>query len=494
MHSTDKPPNGARRGSGRKLPPIVRIILAPARALRSLQWQLAASYAAIAALLCMALSLVITSVLNQNLVDQDRSDVQNRAVTAADLIYRSTDTAKGSNLRIVLDEASQYVQARVCAYDTGDAPLGCSEAGLTVLAGNGPQLAPDDQVTSTPTAVAPATALAGGQTSSIYGYVVLSSPLTYRHATEHTTQEAIFRISIVATIIAAGSGLLLGRGLTAPLRALTDAARQLGGGNLRTRAPEDGDDEIGELGTQFNRMAAQLQDSFATLESERDALRTFIADMSHELRTPLTALRAFNDLLTQGAAEDEEVREEFLGESGKQIERMEWLAQNLLDLSKFDAGLAEVRTEALDLDTVIARGVGAARLAGDSKGIEVLYHQPDPPIRARADPKRLEQALANVVLNAVKFTPAGGRVEVSACYEGQMAAIHVRDTGPGIRAEELPHIFERFYRGPSTATAAPGSGLGLPIVQSIMQAHGGDVEVQTELGAGTEVILTLPRA
>jgi len=75
-----------------------------------------------------------------------------------------------------------------------------------------------------------------------------------------------------------------------------------------------------------------------------------------------------------------------------------------------------------------------------------------------------------------------------------MAAIHVRDTGPGIRAEELPHIFERFYRGPSTATAAPGSGLGLPIVQSIMQAHGGDVEVQTELGAGTEVILTLPRA
>ena len=120
--------------------------------------------------------------------------------------------------------------------------------------------------------------------------------------------------------------------------------------------------------------------------------------------------------------------------------------------------------------------------------------QPDPPVRARADPKRLEQALANVVLNAVKFTPAGGRVEVSACYEGQMAAIHVRDTGPGIRAEELPHIFERFYRGPSTATAAPGSGLGLPIVQSIMQAHGGDVEVQTELGAGTEVILTLPRA
>ncbi|HWE63273.1 MAG TPA: HAMP domain-containing sensor histidine kinase, partial [Chloroflexota bacterium] len=391
-----------------------------------------------------------------------------------------------------IDEASQYAQARVCAYATNDALLACSSAGLAVFSDNAPAPAPDSQVSSPATAIAPVTALGNGR-ASIFGYVILSNPLTYRYASEHSTQAAIFRISLIATAIAAGFGLLLGRGLTAPLRALTDTARQFGRGTLHLRAPEEGDDEISELGVQFNRMAAQLQQSFATLESERDALRTFIADMSHEIRTPITALRTFNDLLAGGAADDVEVRDEFLGESGKQIERLEWLAQNLLDLSKFDAGLADMRVGCTDLRPVVERVVDEARLAGEQKGVALIYQPPEAPVEARADPKRLEQALSNVVLNGVKFTPTGGQVEVRLGYEGNMATIRVRDTGPGIPADELPHVFERFYRGPSTATVASGSGLGLAIVQSIMHAHGGDVEIQSAPGSGTDVLLTLPR-
>lgn len=462
------------------------------RALRSLQLQLAASYAAMAALLCTAIGLVIMQVLSQNLREQDRVDVANRAVIAADLIYRSLDSPQGPNLSVVLNEASQYAQARVCAYARNHALLACSGAGLVTFSNDSPAPAPDTQVASPPTWIAPVNALGSGQ-GSIFGYVILSDPLTYRQTSEHSTRDAIFRISLIATAIAAGSGLLLGRGLTAPLRALTDAARQLGSGNLRTRAPQDGDDEIGDLGVQFNRMAAQLQDSFATLESERDALRTFIADMSHEIRTPITALRTFNDLLTGGAADDEEVRDEFLSESGKQIERLEWLAQNLLDLSKFDAGLADMRVSSIDLRPVVQRVVDEAHLAGERKGVAVLYQAPAGPLEARADPQRLEQALANVVLNGVKFTPAGGRVAVSLGHEDDVAAIRVRDTGPGIPADELERVFERFYRGPSTATVASGSGLGLAIVQSIMHAHGGEVEIHSAPGAGTEVVLTLPR-
>lgn len=461
------------------------------RAARSLQWQLAASYAAMAALLCTVTGLVIMEVLSQDLRMHDQTDVQNRAVIAADLIYRSLDSPQGPNLQLVLDEASQYVQARVCAYAQGSVLLACSSSGLNELTGNATSLTPDTEAQSAPTAIAPATPLTlSGE--SVFGYVVLSDPLTYRQSTEHSTQTAIFNISLVATTIAAVSGLLLGRGLTAPLRELSDAARQLGSGNLQARAPAEGDDEIGELGAQFNRMAAQLQESFATLESERDALRTFIADMSHELRTPITALRTFNDLLTTGAAEDQPIRDEFLAESGRQIERLEWLAQNLLDLSKFDAGLADMRVEPVDLRTVVERVAGEAKLTGEQKGIAVQEILPPEAVEAQVDQKRLEQALENVVQNSLKFTPAGGTIRIALQGGPSEATVRVNDTGPGIPEEELPHIFERFYRGPSTAATASGSGLGLPIVQSILLAHGGNVEVRSERGVGTEVVLSVP--
>jgi signal transduction histidine kinase len=328
--------------------------------------------------------------------------------------------------------------------------------------------------------------------TSVFGSITVDQPLTYRHTTETKVRATIFQLSLIATAIAAGVGLLLGRGLTAPLRALTDAARRLGSGNLNARAPQDGDDEIGELGSGFNRMASQLQDSFATLESERDALRTFIADMSHELRTPITALRTFNDLLSQGAVSDEEVRDEFLDESALQIERLEWLAQNLLDLSKFDAGLAEVRVQRVDLCPLVQRVVDESRLQADRKRVTVQFRPPASGVSALADATRMQQALSNILLNAIKFTPSGGRVDVHLARDGKTAQISVRDTGPGIPADELPHIFERFYRGPSTATKVSGSGLGLPIVQSIMHAHHGDVEVHSEPGSGTEVVLSLP--
>ncbi len=455
--------------------------------LHSLQWLLALSYMAVAALLCTFMSLVITQGLDQVLRQQVATDVNRRAIIAADLLYHELDRPATA-----LAEASQATQARICAVDSAGGTLGCSDVGLDVPLGTSPRPAID-----TFSATRPIESLESSTSSSAtsaLGSVVLDEPLTYRQTTERRVQRAVFELSLIATAVAAAVGLLLGRGLTAPLRALTDAARRLGSGNLNARAPQDGDDEIGELGAGFNRMASQLQDSFATLESERDALRTFIADMSHELRTPITALRTFNDLLAQGAAEDERIRDEFIHESAQQIERLEWLAQNLLDLSKFDAGLAEVRVQRVDVRPLVARVVDEARLPGERKGVEIGYDAPDIPVLAKADAARMQQALSNVLLNAVKFTPIGGHVDVRVERRLRTVLVHVRDTGPGIPADELPHIFERFYRGPSTATSVGGSGLGLPIVQSIMHAHHGDVEVNSEPGTGTEVVLSLPAA
>jgi signal transduction histidine kinase len=455
--------------------------------LHSLQWLLALSYMAMAALLCTFMSLIVTQGLDQVLRQQVVTDINRRALIAADLLY--DDLGQPAT---ALAEASQATQARVCAVDSAGGVLGCSDVGLMVPAGTSPQ--PTIDVATATKPIESLESALNGTGTDVLGSVVVDEPLTYRHATERRVQRDVFELSLIATAVAAGVGLVLGRGMTAPLRALSDAARRLGSGNLSARAPQDGDDEIGELGAGFNRMASQLQDSFATLESERDALRTFIADMSHELRTPITALRTFNDLLSEGAVADEAVRDEFIQESALQIERLEWLAQNLLDLSKFDAGLAEVRVQRLDLRPLVARVVDEARLQGERKDVDIAYTAPDLPVFAQADGTRMQQALSNVLLNAVKFTPSSGHIDVHVERRLRMVYVHVRDTGPGIPADELPHIFERFYRGPSMATTVSGSGLGLPIVQSIMHAHHGDVEVKSEPGMGTEVILSLPAA
>jgi len=459
------------------------------RALRSLQWQLAVSYAAMAALLCAVMGFVIMQDLRHDLLQQDIADTGRRAATAADLLYRES----GTSLPAALAEASRLAEARVCALNAQGTTLACSVAGLDVPAQTSPMPAIDDQVSPIERQIGPVAAPTANQRTR-WALVQVDEPLTDRNATEQRVQNALIQLSLILMAVAAGMGLLLGLGLTAPLRALTDAARRLGSGNLNARAPQDGDDEIGELGVGFNRMAAQLQDSFATLESERDTLRTFIADMSHELRTPITALRTFNDLLSQGAVADEDVRDEFINESALQIERLEWLAQNLLDLSRFDAGLAEVHVQRIDLRPLVQRVTDEAKLSAERKGVDLELDTPSIPVFAHADAARMQQAFSNVLLNAIKFTPTDGHIGVTVRREGKSTMIHVADTGPGIPPDELPHIFERFYRGPSTATSVGGSGLGLPIVRSIMHAHQGEVEVTSEVGAGTEVVLSLPAA
>ena len=159
--------------------------------------------------------------------------------------------------------------------------------------------------------------------------------------------------------------------LTAPFRMLTRAARSMGDGNLDERVPEGRRDEAGELARQFNLMAARLKESFSTLSSERDRLRQFVADVSHELRTPLTALRTFNDVLRDGAAEDPATRREFLDDSARQIERLDWLTQNLLDLSRLDAGITRLALQPADLGETLRRAVETVRPAAAARDVSL---------------------------------------------------------------------------------------------------------------------------
>jgi signal transduction histidine kinase len=328
--------------------------------------------------------------------------------------------------------------------------------------------------------------------------VTLSNPYTYRATALATTTGLLAAIGLLALAVSISAGAALARRITVPIRRLTEASRGLAEGDLARRVPDDpgqwGSSELSELATQFNTMADRVQESVEIIRRDRDRGRDFLADVSHELRTPIAALRTFNELLRERAGEDPTARTEFLEASGVQLERLDWLAQNLLELSKLDSGLVLLDLRPDDIRSTVEQAVEQAEPAARRRGIDLAAHLPQHPLRIRHDPVRVGQVVANLVGNAIKFTPRGGHIAVDVGPAPDGVKIVVTDTGVGIDAAELPHIFERFYRGTRANEArGSGSGLGLAIVRSIVEMHGGTVGVESRLNAGSTFTVILPR-
>jgi signal transduction histidine kinase len=328
--------------------------------------------------------------------------------------------------------------------------------------------------------------------------VILSNPFTYRAAAIANVTGLLAIIGLIALAVAVVVAAALTRRIATPVRRLTEASRDLGEGDLARRVPteviEDGPVELSELGIQFNAMAERLQESVEIIRRDRDRSREFLADVSHELRTPIAALRTFNELLTEGAADDPTARAEFLETSRAQLERLDWLAQNLLELSKLDSGLVLLDLRPEDLGSSVEQAVEQSAATARRRGVTLTMHRPDAPIRLRHDPVRIGQVVTNLVGNAIKFTPPGGSVsvDVQGGPEGG-GSITVADTGIGIEPAELPRIFDRFFRGSRASEArGSGSGLGLAIVRGIVEMHGGTVAVESRPGAGATFRVTLP--
>jgi signal transduction histidine kinase len=338
-------------------------------------------------------------------------------------------------------------------------------------------------------------------TFSPFPYVIevrLSNPYTFRQVTIDNVTTIAAAVGAVALGIAVIVAAAMAIRVTTPLRRLTEASRALAEGELGRRIPgadvRAGSSELAALATQFNAMADQLEESVEIIRRDRDRSRDFLADVSHELRTPIAALLTFNELLTERAGDDPQARAEFLEASRIQLERLDWLAQNLLELSKLDSGLVLLDLRPDDLRAAVESAVEQAGPAARRRGVRLSLSLAGAPIRLRHDPQRIGQVVTNLVGNAIKFTEPGGEVTVSARPTDEGGAlIEVTDTGVGIEPAELPRIFDRFYRGSRANEArGSGSGLGLAIVRSIVDMHRGSVEVSSRLGAGTTFRVVLP--
>ncbi|MEA2652514.1 MAG: hypothetical protein QOI85_2235 [Chloroflexota bacterium] len=322
----------------------------------------------------------------------------------------------------------------------------------------------------------------------------VSQPYTSRESTLAQIRSAIAGAGLLALVAAVVFGVVAARRVTAPIHRLRGVAARVAQGQLDERATASGVLEVDELAAQFNVMADRLSGTLRMLEADRDRLREFVADVSHELRTPIAALRMYTELQRDGQI-DEVTRVEFLERSTEQIGRLEWLSTNLLDLSRIDAGIFPLDMRDGDLRDPIQAVVQALSEVALARGIGLESFVPADPVVLRFDRERIVQLLTNLIGNALKFTPRGGAVSVRLSEDEVQATIEVRDTGAGIPADELPRVFERFYRGTNTGEArASGSGLGMAIVRSIVEMHGGEIEISSVVGEGTVVRITLPRA
>lgn len=255
----------------------------------------------------------------------------------------------------------------------------------------------------------------------------------------------------------------------------------MGDGNRSARVNTGTRGEIGELAAVFNRMSAQIENT----ERQR---KTMVSDVAHELRTPLVNVRGWLEAAQDGVAELDPPLVASLLEETVLLQR---LIDDLQDLALADAGKLRVHPEPVDVASILDQVAAAHRRNAEAEGVELSVRVDSEPDLS-ADPTRLRQALGNLVSNAVRHTPSGGRVTLWARPSGDEVLIDVTDTGTGIEAESLPHVFDRFWRADKSRNrGGGGSGLGLAITHHLVQAHGGSIEVRSTVGEGTTFTIHL---
>jgi len=289
--------------------------------------------------------------------------------------------------------------------------------------------------------------------------------------------------ALAAGALALGLVQVLAHGMTSPLREMAAAAAAMARGDYDRRVTASSHDEVGELARAFNGMATQL----AEVDRVR---RELVANVSHELRTPITALQAVLENLVDGV---EPVDPEILRTMLRQVERLGTLVAQLLDLSRLESGTVALQHRSFGLRALLEDAAGETRLRTGDIGVAVRVEPPE--ATAEGDPARVHQVVANLLDNAVRYSPPGGTVQLRAWRDRGSVTIEVCDEGPGIREEDMTRVFDRFYRAdPARSSTEGGAGLGLAIARWIVDLHGGEIRAEGRRPAGCRMVVVLPTA
>jgi signal transduction histidine kinase len=312
-----------------------------------------------------------------------------------------------------------------------------------------------------------------GSEDQLLGYVELSEGPPYAREIVGDVAWGWGIASAVAVILAAGVGWLISRRLSSPLLALTEVTASMADGDLGARADVARKDELGTLARSFNQMADQVEEIITTL-------RRFVSDAAHEIHTPLTALHTNLELARQDAQLG---TDEHIVHAQAQVERLEALTGGLLDLSRLESEAQAPQLAPVSLQRLVSEVGELYASRAEQAGVAFELSISETPVCVPGEEAELRAALTNLLDNALKFTPEGGRISLGLRQEDGMAALSVGDTGIGVPEADLPLLFQRFHRG-RNAAAYPGSGLGLAIVKAIVERHGGQVQAErTEPGA-----------
>lgn len=307
-------------------------------------------------------------------------------------------------------------------------------------------------------------------------------------------------VAVVITLYATGVTLVFGNfvvhSLSDGISGLTQAAMQVQGGNLAAVADEHGNDELSNLARVFNQMTRRLSHVREIETQLNQSRRDWIAWVSHDLRTPLTSLRARAEALADGVVTRPDEMNDYLGAIRRDADTLNRLIDDLAELAKIDAGGLKLDKMPVDLSDLVSDTIHALSVLANERGVKLAGSVESGIPAARVSPQHIQRVLNNLAGNALAHTPAGGAVEIIVAHTSETNDICVRvnDTGEGIPAQDLPHVFERFYRGERSRKreGRSGMGLGLVIARELVAAHGGRIGIESAPGRGTSAWFTLP--
>jgi signal transduction histidine kinase len=326
----------------------------------------------------------------------------------------------------------------------------------------------------------------------IISLVYLATPLPSRGLPRNLSLQLIGAVA-VAGVLAGIIGIFLARGIAQPLENLDQAAAAVSTGDLSQQVPAESNiTELNNLGSRFNQMTNNLRHS-------DQIKKTFIADVTHELRTPLTVIKGTVETLEDGAIEDHTGRGKLLGSMRRETNRLIRLVNDLLVLTRADANALQLDLQLLDMEKLIQARCDTLAPLATTRGIEmevvISRSSSQQEFRVQADPDRLAQVLDNLLDNAIRHSRDNSKVTVNLRHTNDKVECIVHDRGEGIPAKHLPFVFERFYRvEASRDRSSGGSGLGLAIARSLVHAHGGDIQAQSQEGGETQISFWLPKA